>query len=143
MAPHPVSLSELVAAVRVRWRAALAGLAAGVGAGGARRAGDRRCRRCRRGGRGWWWGWRPAPAEPFDHPACDVVVVDGSAAFEAIESTMGTNPLAATAVATLLRGAAARTVTEGLLAESAVYSALQAGPEFHAWRASRPPRHAW
>ena len=59
-----------------------------------------------------------------------MVVVDGSPAFEAIESTMATNPLAATALATLLRGAAARTVTEGLLAESAVYSALQAGPEF-------------
>ncbi|MET0903585.1 MAG: enoyl-CoA hydratase/isomerase family protein, partial [Acidimicrobiales bacterium] len=75
-----------------------------------------------------------------DHPACDVVVVEGSPAFDAIESTMGTTPLAATALATLLRGAAARTVTEGLLAESAVYSALQAGPEFHAWRASRAPR---
>ena len=43
---------------------------------------------------------------------------------------MATNPLASTPLATLLRGAAARSVTEGLLAESAVYSALQAGPEF-------------
>ena len=31
-------------------------------------------------------------------------------------------------------------MADGLAAESAVYSALQAGPEFAAWRAARPPR---
>jgi enoyl-CoA hydratase/carnithine racemase len=38
----------------------------------------------------------------------------------------------------LLRGAAGRSTEAGLVAESAVYSALQGGPEFTAWRASRP-----
>jgi enoyl-CoA hydratase/carnithine racemase len=40
----------------------------------------------------------------------------------------------------LLRGAEERSIEDGLLAESAVYSSLQAGPEFAAWRASRPRR---
>jgi hypothetical protein len=47
-------------------------------------------------------------------------------------------PLAATSLAILLRGAEQRSVDDGLAAESAVYSLLQAGPEFAAWRARRP-----
>jgi len=42
-----------------------------------------------------------------------------------------------------LRGGDSRSITEGLVAESAVYSLLQSGPEFAAWRAARarrPPR---
>jgi hypothetical protein len=49
-------------------------------------------------------------------------------------------PIAAAALALLLRGASHRTVAEGLIAESTTYSMLQAGPEFAAWRAGRPPR---
>ena len=91
----------------------------------------------------WWWtgvvvGVSPDPTD--DEPAvCDVVVGEG-ADLDAIEATVTSNPLASTALVTLLRGATGRSTSEGLLAESAVYSALQAGPEFAAWRASRPPR---
>jgi hypothetical protein len=45
-------------------------------------------------------------------------------------------PRAAAALALLLRGEARR-IEDGLVAESAVYSMLQAGPEFSAWRAGR------
>jgi Enoyl-CoA hydratase/isomerase len=49
-------------------------------------------------------------------------------------------PLAATTFALLLRHAEERGVAAGLVAESSAYSVLQAGPEFAAWRAGRPPR---
>jgi enoyl-CoA hydratase/carnithine racemase len=49
-------------------------------------------------------------------------------------------PVAAAALALLLRGALNRSVAEGLIAESATYSVLQAGPEFAAWRAAHRPR---
>jgi enoyl-CoA hydratase len=48
------------------------------------------------------------------------------------------NPLAATALALVLRGSEVRSLAEGLQLESAVYGTLQGGPEFAAWRASRP-----
>ena len=47
------------------------------------------------------------------------------------------HPLAATALAVHLRRTPHATVDEGLAAESAVYSLLQAGPEFAAWLRSR------
>lgn len=50
------------------------------------------------------------------------------------------SPVAAVACAVLLRGSETRTIDDGLAAESAVYSLLQAGPEFGAWRATRTPR---
>ena len=59
-------------------------------------------------------------------------------AVEAVLATVAAHPLAATALATLLRGGPPRTTDAGLAAESAVYSTLQGGPEFAAWRASRP-----
>lgn len=46
-------------------------------------------------------------------------------------------PIAAMALAQLLRGGHARPVHEGLLAESLVYSTLQSGPEFARWCAGR------
>ncbi|MDQ1515769.1 MAG: hypothetical protein QOE80_1599, partial [Actinomycetota bacterium] len=49
-------------------------------------------------------------------------------------------PLAATALALLLRGSENRSVEEGLVAESAAYSTLQAGPEFTRWRAAHAIR---
>jgi enoyl-CoA hydratase/isomerase-like protein len=54
----------------------------------------------------------------------------------AILDTTGRCPLAATALAVLLRGQPYRSVDDGLAAESAVYSTLQAGPEFGTWRAA-------
>jgi Enoyl-CoA hydratase/isomerase len=80
---------------------------------------------------------------PELHPAaaaCDVVLRTGDPALEAVVATVAANPIASASFATLLRGAESRSVGAGLLAESAVYSALQAGPEFAAWRASRAVR---
>ncbi len=49
-------------------------------------------------------------------------------------------PVAATSLALLLRTGTDRSVAAGLAAESAVYSTLQSGPEFTAWRDRRPAR---
>jgi enoyl-CoA hydratase/carnithine racemase len=81
--------------------------------------------------------------EPEGHPAasvCDVVVPAGDPVLDAIATTVADHPIAAAAFALLLRGAGGRSVDDGLLVESAVYSTLQAGPEFAAWRAGRPVR---
>ena len=50
-------------------------------------------------------------------------------------------PIASMALVQLLRLSSGLDVQQGLMAESAVYSTLQAGPEFAAWRATRgtPP----
>jgi hypothetical protein len=50
------------------------------------------------------------------------------------------NPLASFALVSLLRGAGQLSIVNGLAAESATYSMLQAGPEFARWRAANPPR---
>lgn len=77
------------------------------------------------------------------HPlaaACDVVVAPGDPASEAVldavAATVERCPLASFAFAALLRGAP-RPVDDGLLLESATYSALQGGPELAAWLATR------
>jgi len=49
-------------------------------------------------------------------------------------------PIASVALAVLLRAAERRSVADGLVAESAVYSLLQGGPEFTRWRETRPVR---
>ncbi len=57
---------------------------------------------------------------------------------------IGAAPRAAAALAVLLRLTAELDSPLGLAAESAVYSTLQEGPEFHAWRerhSPRPPDH--
>lgn len=80
---------------------------------------------------------------PESHPAaavCDVVLAPGDAALDAVVATVASCPVASYALAGLLRGADQRSIDAGLTAESAVYSALQAGPEFAAWRAARPRR---
>src|SRR5262245_30576406 len=74
---------------------------------------------------------------PEDDPLAevvDVVVPPGDDDLAAVEASVGSSPLAATALAMLLRTGPARSVEAGLVAESAVYSTLQAGPEFAAWR---------
>jgi hypothetical protein len=74
-----------------------------------------------------------------DSPAwCDAVCGDSD--IEAIERDVTATPIAATALVQVLRGAEGRSMSDGLLIESAVYSALQAGPEFARWRSSRPRR---
>lgn len=72
-------------------------------------------------------------------PVVDVCAPD-AAALDAVLARVAANPLAATTLALLLRGAGARAVDQGLVAESATYSLLQAGPEFARWRAGRPAR---
>ena len=68
------------------------------------------------------------------------VVPEAEDDLEALIATVRGNPLAATALALLLRHGDGRSAVAGLVAESAVYSMLQGGPEFAAWRASRPRR---
>jgi enoyl-CoA hydratase/carnithine racemase len=70
--------------------------------------------------------------------AFDVVVPDEAEA-AAVAAVVDAHPIAATALALLLRGTERRSVTDGLIAESAIYSALQGGPEFRAWLEARTP----
>ena len=95
-------------------------------------------------------GLRPSDA-PLPHPVtappddgwldlCDVVVAEDEPARRAIEQNLESMPIAATALALLLRGQRERDSADGLVAESATYSVLQSGPEFAAWRARTPAR---
>ena len=64
------------------------------------------------------------------------------AAAAQLVAAINEHPLASAALVLLLRGAASRSVNEGLVAESTTYSMLQAGPEFREWLRARPsPRH--
>ena len=72
----------------------------------------------------------PGPA------AADLVVPDREV--DDIVANIRRAPLAARTLAVLLRSVATVDVATGLAMESAAYSMLQAGPEFEAWRASRP-----
>ena len=84
-----------------------------------------------------------AAAHDGSHSAaeiCDVVMSPGDPGLDAVLATVRAFPRAATALAVLLRVAPHRSSDAGFTAESAVYSALQAGPEFAAWRAARRRR---
>ena len=72
--------------------------------------------------------------------ACDVRLASEDDALAPIEATLARTPIAAVAYAQLLRAAPRRSVYEGLVAESFVYSTLQAGAEFGAWLAGRRKR---
>ena len=63
-----------------------------------------------------------------------------AAAIARLDARLAANPVAGTALALHLRSSASLNVPAGLIAESAAYSALQDGAEFHRWRASRPDR---
>ena len=69
----------------------------------------------------------------------DVVVSPDEPLLPAALDAAETNPHATMALAVLLRGAR-QSVGDGLAKESAVYSTLQDGPEFAAWRAATPLR---
>jgi enoyl-CoA hydratase/carnithine racemase len=71
---------------------------------------------------------------------CDVAVAEDDPVLDRVEENLAARPIAATTLALLLRGAPRRSVSDGLVAESAAYSVLQSGPEFAAWRAANPPR---
>jgi enoyl-CoA hydratase/carnithine racemase len=72
-----------------------------------------------------------------DAAACDVQV-DDDAALDAVRETVGRSPIASACLVAVLRASERLSVDDGLLVESAVYSTLQAGPEFRAWRAATP-----
>ena len=65
------------------------------------------------------------------------LVTDDERVVAAIERSVTTTPLAAVALALLLRGRDGRSAAEALVAESMAYSLLQAGPEFVGWHAAR------
>ena len=67
------------------------------------------------------------------HPLFDAVARD-HADLDALVATARRAPTAAAALAVHLRGGDQRSATAGLAAESALYSALQAGPEHRRWR---------
>lgn len=72
----------------------------------------------------------------------DVVAEDGEE-LDAVARAVEAHTEAAVALAVLLRGGGRRSVGEGLVAESATYSMLQAGADHRRWLASRrPPRGA-
>ncbi len=71
---------------------------------------------------------------------CDVVVAEGDPELGAIVQNLEAFPIASASLALLLRGQAGRSDEEGLVVESAVYSVLQSGPEFAAWRSQHPAR---
>jgi enoyl-CoA hydratase/carnithine racemase len=71
---------------------------------------------------------------------CDVCV-SGRSKLERLLEGFEETPFAALAFVQLLRSASTTSIHAGLLAESFVYSTLQAGPEFERWRSSR--RKKW
>lgn len=90
------------------------------------------------------------PAVVVAGPGCPVgpavldlvdVVASTPADLDAILAGVRRAPIAAAAATSLLRSAARRSTEDGLLVESAVFSALQAGPEHAAWRERTPRRH--
>jgi enoyl-CoA hydratase/carnithine racemase len=76
----------------------------------------------------------PAGVDPSPY---DVLLTAGDPLLDPVLNHVGRHPIAAAALAVLLRDADHRSVEAGLAAESAVYSTLQAGPEFAAWRRGR------
>jgi len=71
-------------------------------------------------------------AEAFD------VVAESREDLALLVENIERTPLATTALVQLLRGHEHRTIEQALVAESFVYSTLQAGPEFAAWLAAQP-----
>ena len=70
------------------------------------------------------------------------VVTDDEHVVAAIERAVAATPLAAVALAMLLRGRDGRSAEQALVAESMTYSLLQCGPEFARWRATHQYRPA-
>jgi hypothetical protein len=62
------------------------------------------------------------------------------AGLDALRSAVSASPVAGTTLALLLRSGARLSVPAAVIAESATYSALQEGAEFHRWRSARPLR---
>lgn len=82
----------------------------------------------------------PLSAETQEVGAAFDVRVPSTEEAETVLDVVQNFPLASLALVELLRRNERRPVHEALLDESLVYSTLQAGPEFAAWLADRPPR---
>lgn len=82
------------------------------------------------------------PGCPTTPELADLVDVEAASTGDLAAVVAGVEraPVAAAAAALLLRAAQRRSVEDGLVAESAVFSALQAGAEHRAWRARTPRR---
>jgi hypothetical protein len=78
--------------------------------------------------------------EPGWLELCDVALAEDDPVLDRVEENLVVRPIAGATLALLLRAAPRRSVADGLVAESAAYSVLQAGPEFAAWRSANPPR---
>jgi hypothetical protein len=70
----------------------------------------------------------------------DLVVTDDDQ-LERVVRQVHDVPIASTSLVQVLRGAEERTIADGILLESAVYSTLQAGPEFGRWRSTHGSAH--
>ncbi len=68
----------------------------------------------------------------------DVAAEPDDPAVGAVVANVATWPIAAVTLALLLRSSSTLAAPAGLVAESAAYSTLQAGPEFATWHASSP-----
>jgi hypothetical protein len=78
--------------------------------------------------------------DPGDrHPLADATEEEDVASLDDILRVVERNPVAATSLALCLRQGPS-SLGRALVAESATYSLLQAGPEFARWRATRPVR---
>lgn len=77
-----------------------------------------------------------SPGTPAAGAWCDVLV-EGAAAAEEVVAGIEAQPVAAASLAVLLRGAEGRMLADGLVAESATYSALQSSAGHQAWSRSR------
>ena len=79
---------------------------------------------------------------PDDHPALALVdaIAGSDDELDDIATTFARSPIAATSLALHLRASVRRTLSDGLVAESALYSALQSGAEHRAWREATPVR---
>lgn len=84
--------------------------------------------------------WDPAGSER--RPAWADLVVTCQGHLDDVVRQVHDTPIASTALVQLLRGAEGRSSEDGLLLESAVYSTLQAGPEFARWRSAHNPAHS-
>jgi hypothetical protein len=82
----------------------------------------------------------PGPLLHGAEAMCDLTLPAGSPLLARVADTIRDRPIAAGALARLLRGSEGRSLDDGLLAESATYSTLQAGPELAEWLAGRRAR---
>jgi len=85
-------------------------------------------------------GAPPGEAPPESLAAALDLTVSDRSQLDPLLDAIRRTPLASLCLVQLLRQTERRSIHEGLLAESWVYSTLQAGPEFRRWLSGRTPR---